>query len=233
MGMAFFRNMFGEAHVAVARCQLGGSSSGVCQLEFHEYGMKKEDNKDEDSNGRRRLQQQGKEVPQPLDGPSEKEPGTLKMAFPVPRGIGGLTYDAAVYSEFPQYFLAPFVGMTSMNKDKQSKSRGDPEDRVMMFRAPILQTGYRKSEDSISLRIFGNSIFDDSLENLLKGGDETEGRSSKKRDKIGGEGGKKNKDKELGGKGNRDEDEEPSPRWGVLVTSHRRLHWRPRPPDFF
>ena len=54
----------------------------------------------------------------------------------------------------------------------------------MIFRTPILQTGYRKSEDIIGVRVLGATLFADSLENLLKKGankaKSAAGRSKKK-----------------------------------------------------
>ena len=187
-GITWFRNMFGDRHLAVSRCMLG-SSNGPCQMEFHNYTFDPQTRMPFDLN----------------NGKTQKNP-TMKMSFAIPRGIGTLAYDASVGVEWPQYFMSAYVGTTAEHVDKTKSSGAPPEDRIFLWRAPILQTGYKKSEDSISVRIFQKrcdrlleraprlsfspcpallsamtsltcpncllahrSLFDDSLENLLKG----------------------------------------------------------------
>lgn len=166
VGLTFFRNKFDEPHIAVARCSTMGKS-GPCQLEFHSSTV----------SGEMQTSSQGGSAgsrnPAPLSATTTKgNKKSLKLAFAIPRGIGGLNHDSSVLAEKPGYFIAPYVGSTNENIDTTKKNKGPPEDRVFVFSQPILQTGYRISADNVALRIFTKqgikTFFNDPLMSLLR-----------------------------------------------------------------
>ena len=60
-----------------------------------------------------------------------------------------MAWDSTV-GAFPEsYFTVAFIGTTPENKDRTMHNKGDPEDRIFVFREPFLTTRFNKSADKV------------------------------------------------------------------------------------
>ena len=83
---------------------------------------------------------------------------SLKYAHPVPSGIGSLSHDSTLRANPSRFFSAAFTGLTSQNIEESQNKGADPEDRIFMFRQPIMQTAWRKSKDNVQLVLVGVDV---------------------------------------------------------------------------
>lgn len=90
----------------------------------------------------------------PLPEPPMDQP-TMKSATKVPHGIVSLAWDMSIDAWVGRHFSAAFIGTTAEHADAHATSGAEPEDRVMMFRQPIVTTGTRKSADNVQLTLLG------------------------------------------------------------------------------
>ena len=153
-GFAFFDNKFGKPHIAVARCSF--TLPTQCAIEFHFLRGKCETSNAELTT---EVQQPFKycshiipQYPMTLYGPAgptlgqelcdtESESGcTLQMAIKIPAGIGSLSHDSSVGALPHQYFHASYIGATREHFDQTQKLGREPEDRIFLLTAPILQS---------------------------------------------------------------------------------------------
>ena len=92
---------------------------------------------------------------------------TLTMLVKVPAGIGSLAHDSSVRAIPHQYFHASWIGATQERINVTMKKGKEPEDRVFLMRAPILQTSKPLvSRNWIAARFLGKDLFEPSQ--LLK-----------------------------------------------------------------
>jgi hypothetical protein len=130
---AFLTDILDDDYVAVARCDNYNRNHGSCVLEFFS-------------------------VPHLRRGMLDLATiGGPQLALRIPSGIGSLVHDTSLGlpSTAGGYFHASFIGTTPENVESTEAQGGDPEDRVFVFRTPILRTGVRKSVDSFKLVIGG------------------------------------------------------------------------------
>ena len=65
---------------------------------------------------------------------------TLLMGLRIPPGVGSLAHDSSAGAWVHTYFTMAYVGLTRENLATAQRVSADPEDRVFLFRAPILAT---------------------------------------------------------------------------------------------
>jgi hypothetical protein len=188
----WYKDLFGERKLAVARCNPFGSNKEACKLEFHGHAGRETAT----SWYRKRRLQLTKEVPPakaPAPGatgrlneqsagtnrrprhrrrsrsastltsdrrnPTGVNPYTQKSALRIPTGIASLMSDDGIgASSGTSYFTAIFIGATPNEKERTIKNRGDPEDRVHIFRQPIVESRKAKTQDNIHLYWLGRAL---------------------------------------------------------------------------
>ena len=82
----------------------------------------------------------------------------LAMATKIPAGIGALAHDSGVRAIPHQYFHASYIGATREYINVTQSVGAEPEDRVFLIRAPILQTEYNKTRDNIYFMVAGDEL---------------------------------------------------------------------------
>ena len=154
-GIAFFVNTFEDTFVAIARCpdpsrSRKGSALPRCWTEFHSI--------DYHNDRLFKLDVSQSATQDAAPGASETSKTSLKMAMPVPSGISGLGHDSSLGANPARFFTAAFTGLSAEHYDDSVTKGADPEDRVFVFRQPILQTAFRKSKDQVTLVVLGYDI---------------------------------------------------------------------------
>ena len=163
-GFAFFDNKFGQPHVAVARCSLHLPTQ--CSIEFHflRGTCAKQTGK--------LCSQVQPTYPQTLSGTKEDECDwqtattsssgcTLQMAMKIPGGIGSLQHDSSLNAIPHQYFHASYIGTTREYYDTTQRMGREPEDRIFLIRAPILQNmPTTVTKNWIECKVLGDDLFE-------------------------------------------------------------------------
>ena len=175
-GIAFFKNMFDEPHLMLSRCPdpawyTKGSTKARCKMEYHSLSQLEPGTSPSTSGGHLNLDVTSSTPRGGVDGApgqvprtgatasgdlgvSKGQQSTLKYAIPVPAGISTVAHDSSLAWQSGRFFTVTFTGTTAEHID-QTQSQGlEPEDRIMMLRAPILQTGWAKSRDELQFKIF-------------------------------------------------------------------------------
>jgi hypothetical protein len=137
-GFAFFDNKLLKPHVALARCdftQLG------CAIEFHRVTEVGTPPAAFEDLGLVSIEDQSVECS--CSATLDDCVGTMAMAIKVPNGIGSLAHDSSVGAQPHQYFTTGFVGTTREYLNVTQSTGAQPEDRIFLMRAPILQTSPR------------------------------------------------------------------------------------------
>ena len=90
------------------------------------------------------------------------------MSMRIPTGVGTLAHDSSLGrpATAGSYFTMSFLGQTAENAEDTLRWHGDPEDRVMVFKAPYMSTGIRKSVDRLALTILNVAIIPGSTQLL-------------------------------------------------------------------
>lgn len=180
-GFAFFENKFDVPHVAIARCGFG--SSQPCSLEMHflvdsEWELdtpvpypntlkQPTHNLDDsfwgDENGAHRMDYVDGEMKEKCSREFRTSHGgcTLSTALKIPPGIGSLAHDSSMRAIPHQYFHVGFIGTTTEYLNETRKHKADPEDRIFLMRAPILQNQRPTvTRNWIQCRILGFDLFE-------------------------------------------------------------------------
>ena len=79
--------------------------------------------------------------------------GTLTTAMKVPHGITSLGFDTSISVWPGRHFSAAFIGATPAMADASTASGADPEDRIFVFRQPIVSTTTRKTADNVEVTL--------------------------------------------------------------------------------
>lgn len=134
VSFAFTLDILGDEFVSLARCDNFGRNERPCKLDFHRADRMRNDLKF----GNRK----------PLE------------SLRVPSGIGSVVSDTSlgVRATAGGFFHISYVGTTVENIEWTERTSGHPEDRVFVFRVPILQTGIRKSIDRVAFSLYGVNV---------------------------------------------------------------------------
>jgi hypothetical protein len=101
----------------------------------------------------------GSECP-PRKITNDMQEKTLVYTIKIPTGAGPLSHDSSIAQAgvaMPKmYFAIGFIGMTPDYINMQHPLRDSPEDRIFVFREPILVQDCKKSTDEVSLTIGPN-----------------------------------------------------------------------------
>ena len=156
---SFFPDVFGRPHVAITKCDNYNKMDVPCKIEFHlteEFG-------DDDIL-----------LVQPMgpggcakygEPPPSKEASTLQTAIRVPHGISSLTHDTQLFGydghehlAGPGRFETSFISQTPQNVRRSQDFLYDTEDRIFIFKAPILTSATSKRLDSLSVKVIGTEV---------------------------------------------------------------------------
>ena len=170
-GFAFFENKFDVPHVAIARCEF--SSNQPCALEFHflvdseweldtpvPYPYTLRQPSESPNGGHHLVEFVGGELREKCNRATATG-CTLAMAFKIPPGIGSLAHDSSLRAIPHQYFHLGFIGTTTEHLNQTRKRKADPEDRIFLMRAPILQSQRPTvTRNWIQARVLGSDLFE-------------------------------------------------------------------------
>ena len=131
VSFTFTMDILGDEYLTLARCDNFRRNQRPCRLEFHA------------ADRWRRNMYIG----------ARKPTDSLR----VPTGIGSLVADTSlgVRATAGGFLSISYIGTTAENIEWTTQTNGNPEDRLFLFRVPILRTGTRKSVDVVSLRLLG------------------------------------------------------------------------------
>ena len=131
VSFTFTMDILGDEYVTLARCDNFRRNKRPCRLEFHA------------ADRWRKSMYIG--ARKPVD------------SLRVPTGIGSLVADTSlgVRATAGGFLSISYIGTTAENIEWTTQTNGNPEDRLFLFRVPILRTGTRKSVDVVSLKLLG------------------------------------------------------------------------------
>ena len=97
--------------------------------------------------------------------PPTKDGSTLQTAIRVPHGIASLTHDTQLFGfdghtdlAGPGRFETSFITQTPQNVRRSQDYMYDTEDRIFIFKAPIMASATQKRVDSLSVKVLGSDV---------------------------------------------------------------------------
>ena len=91
-------------------------------------------------------------------GGKEDDKKSMVHNIPIPPGLGSLAHDSGLSANPGRFFTAAWTGLTADNIQATQLKGAPPEDRIFMFRQPILQTGQKKTYDEVKFKVLLTDI---------------------------------------------------------------------------